>query len=49
MAQYFTRSEPMAVEQTVFKASEFHTKSDRNNFSKCLKTFLKYSYAVYML
>lgn len=29
MAQYFTRPKSMAVEGTVFKSSEFHTKIDR--------------------
>lgn len=49
MAQYYTRPESMAVELTEFKSSEFHTKTDTNNFSKCFKTFKKYSYALYMV
>lgn len=49
MAQYFTRSKSIAIEQTLLKSSEFHTRSDKNKFSKYFETFLKYSYAVYML
>lgn len=41
MAQYFTRPKSMAVEGTVFKSSEFHTKIDRK---KKIPNALKHSY-----